>query len=120
MAVCKGIGAMSPTKPLKPCGAPGCAKLTDGAYCEEHTKAQQRLEDKRRGSSSERGYDVRWQRLRAWYLKQYPLCNRCEGVVPATVVHHIKPISEGGARLDVENLEALCATCHNKHHGFGK
>ena len=108
-----------PMRPRRACNAAGCPKLTSDRYCQEHKRQEQRRYDSRRGSSSERGYDTTWQRLRAAYLRSHPLCNRCPGVVPAIVVHHKQPISDGGERLDTENLEALCETCHNKHHGFG-
>lgn len=28
-------------------------------------------------------------------------------------VHHIRPISDGGAALDLDNLQTLCHACHN-------
>lgn len=31
---------MVPTKPKRPCSYPGCPKLTDGRFCEEHAKAE--------------------------------------------------------------------------------
>ena len=33
----KEVNSM-PKKPKKPCAYPGCPKLTDGLYCEEHKK----------------------------------------------------------------------------------
>ena len=39
------------------------------------------------------------------------LCQRCkaEGFTKAAqLVHHVKPVSEGGAKLDEKNLQALC------------
>lgn len=57
-----------------------------------------------------------WRRLRAAVLGASPLCVACESeglVVPATVVDHIRPINEGGAKLDPANLQTLCETCHN-------
>jgi 5-methylcytosine-specific restriction protein A len=53
------------------------------------------------------------------YLREHPLCEMCERkgwVVPATMVHHVKPIKQGGAVLDMENLMALCRRCHDKIH----
>jgi 5-methylcytosine-specific restriction protein A len=35
----------------------------------------------------------------------------------AEIADHIKPIKEGGARLDINNLQSLCRSCHNKKHG---
>jgi 5-methylcytosine-specific restriction endonuclease McrA len=33
-------------------------------------------------------------------------------IAPAVMVDHIQPLSAGGARLDVGNLQSLCARCH--------
>ena len=79
-----------PMKPKKPCRHPGCPKLTDGLYCEEH----EALHRGDRASSSKRGYNRQWQKARARYLKAHPLCVQClkEGhAVTATVVDHIRP-----------------------------
>lgn len=62
----------------------------------------------------------RWRRVRLSYLAAHPLCVECERqgrVTPATVVDHIKPINEGGARFDFENMQGLCARCHNRKSG---
>lgn len=79
-----------PMKPKKPCRHPGCPKLTDGLYCEEH----EALHRGDRASSSKRGYNRQWQKARARYLKAHPLCVQCmkerQGVT-ATVVDHVKP-----------------------------
>ena len=53
-----------------------------------------------------------WRTLRKFILQGEPLCRECG--VPASVVDHIRPISDGGARLDIENLQPMCARCHNK------
>ena len=53
-----------------------------------------------------------WRRLRAWTLAGEPMCRSCNKV--ATVVDHILPIRLGGERMDPENLQPLCASCHNK------
>ncbi len=49
-----------PMKPKKPCRHPGCPKLTDGLYCEEH----EALHRGDRASSSKRGYNRQWQKAR--------------------------------------------------------
>lgn len=70
-----------------------------------------------RGSSSKRGYDRTWQKLRAWFLASNPLCVHCQQAGILTVAHHvdhIQPITQGGARLDQANLQALCAGCHSR------
>ena len=66
-------------------------------------------------------YNTRdWLRLRDAKLDLNPLCEECakrELTVPAEIVHHIVPISEGGEPFpDVDGLESLCISCHSKHH----
>jgi 5-methylcytosine-specific restriction protein A len=54
------------------------------------------------------------------YLSANPLCQLCQqqGTIrPATVVHHIRELSQGGARLDPSNLMAVCADHHEQIHG---
>ena len=82
-----------PMKPKRPCRHPGCPKLTDGLYCEEH-KGMHRD----RAGSGERGYDRRWQKARARY-----------------VVDHIRP-HRGDPILfwDESNWQSLCKACHDK------
>lgn len=68
-----------------------------------------------RGTSSRRGYDADWQRLRLSVLNREPFCRRCElngRTTEATLVDHIVPIRFGGARLDEANLQPLCVPCH--------
>ena len=58
---------------------------------------------------------VRWQRLRRHYLNHYPLCEYCRQqgkTVPATVLDHIKPIRSGGEIWNTDNMQGLCARCH--------
>ena len=35
-----------PRKPKRPCSSPGCPRLTDGRYCEEHAKAEAKRYEK--------------------------------------------------------------------------
>ena len=79
-----------PRKPMKPCCHPGCPKLTEGRYCEEH----EALHRGERKSAAGRGYNSKWQRARKRFLKEHPLCCKCEEegkYVRATIVDHIKP-----------------------------
>ncbi len=58
-----------------------------------------------------------WRRLRTVKLEQQPMCEECERqgkITPAQLVDHILPINKGGASLDIENLQSLCNTCHNR------
>lgn len=98
----------------------------------EQKRAELRSDtDRRRGSSTARGYGADWQRLRALFLQQHPLCE-CEDcqagklrITPATVVDHIQPIEERPElRLDPANLRAMAKACHDRHtartRGFGR
>ena len=110
-----------PWKPKKPCAWPGCPELTDRRYCEKHSAMQPKREDKR-PSSNKRGYDSRWEKVRLMYLREHPLCELCEKegkLVPAVLVHHKKPIRQGGEVLDEANLMAVCRPCHDWLHRKG-
>ena len=74
-------------------------------------------DDSVRGTRSERGYDDSWLRLRAAYLAEHPLCERCEAegrAEPSVEVHHVRAFlgREDPLRLDGDNLQALCRPCH--------
>lgn len=58
-------------------------------------------------------YDGAWKRLRLAVLSDQPWCNVCQRI--ATCVDHIVPISERPElRLDRDNLQPLCDTCHRQ------
>jgi len=102
-------------KPKKPCSAAGCPALVPSgtAYCEKHkgVYAQSRgVYDRGRGSSTKRGYDARWQKVRKAYLSVYPNCSRCGR--RAEMVDHIQPIREGGSHYEWDNLQPMCCVCH--------
>jgi 5-methylcytosine-specific restriction protein A len=54
---------------------------------------------------------TRWRKLRAMFIKEFPLCVECGNV--GQVVDHILPIKDGGHALDWENLQTMCHRCHN-------
>lgn len=94
----------------KPCVTQGCPNLvTVGARCGPCIKKY------RAGFSvdNKRFYDSGlWQRTRRAVLVKSPLCCVC-GVI-ATEVDHIKPIAQGGSKLDLNNLQGLCKRCHSR------
>jgi 5-methylcytosine-specific restriction enzyme A len=59
----------------------------------------------------------RWQKVRAMKLSRDPLCERClplTRLTVATEVHHrIAVLAQPDLGLALENLESLCAACHN-------
>ena len=61
------------------------------------------------------GYDRRWRKLRRMVLADESLCRMCAEIgrtTLATVVDHIKPKRDGGTD-ERDNLQPLCAPCHN-------
>lgn len=105
-----------PYKPKKPCGHPGCPKLSEGRFCEAHAKQNaQEYERYRRDPATRKRYGRAWKRIRDRYVVGHPLCEQCEKagkITPTQEVHHILPLSEGGIH-DESNLMALCTACHS-------
>jgi 5-methylcytosine-specific restriction protein A len=104
-----------------PCRQPGCPQvLATPGYCDQHRGAQHRDYGRaRRGFDEELGFyrTAAWRSARAALLREEPLCRACRDrgrLVPATIVDHVRPIKDGGARFDAANLQPLCAPCHNR------
>ena len=110
-----------PRKPKRPCRMTGCPNLTDNksGYCEKHEKLMQRHYERfTRGYWQHERYGSAWRRIRDRHLAREPLCEMCRErgrFVAATLVHHIKPLGDGGTHDD-ENLMSLCVSCHEKIH----
>jgi len=106
-----------PKKPKRPCSHPGCPKLTDGRFCEEHAKQEARRYEKYdRDPAVRRRYGRAWARIRNRYAAAHPLCEECykRGILtPMEEVHHILPLSRGGTHAD-DNLMSLCKSCHSR------
>lgn len=85
--------------------------------CDVHERAERRANDAPRLSASTRGYDAKWRRYAASFLRRHPLCVRHEErgrVVAAKVVDHIVPHRGDPALFwDATNHQALCVRCHN-------
>lgn len=68
-----------------------------------------------RPSSTERGYDGKWNQLRALFLKRNKACVVC-GKEGADTVDHMMPIrTHPELRLDWKNLRAMHHACHSKY-----
>lgn len=119
LSFCHEGGAVVPRKPKRPCSFPGCPNLTDGRFCEEHQKQEnKRYEKYDRDPAVRRRYGRAWKRIRDSYVAQHPFCEQCydKGVLVETEeVHHKKPLSQGGTH-DRSNLIALCKECHARIH----
>lgn len=81
----------------------------------KNTKRQ----DYRKGSR-QRGYDSRWEKLRAAHIAEHPICEDCweqDGVVNAESIEvdHVVPIEVAPERrLDPENLRTRCKAHHQR------
>lgn len=101
------------------CSRAGCAGIVRDGVCSVcgPRRVQRNAEyDARRGTAAQRGYGGRWQRAREIYLRAHPLCVACavEGrATPATDVHHLRPLRDGGTDAP-DNLQALCHACHSR------
>ena len=109
-----------PYKPKKPCAYPGCPKLTDGRCCEEHQRLRDQDYEKyqRNPAHKDRYHSRSWRAIRKMQLSRQPLCEICmkDGrYTAASLVHHIRPLEEGGTN-DPDNLMSLCAACHSRLH----
>jgi 5-methylcytosine-specific restriction protein A len=118
-----------PSRARRPCNYPSCNELVVSGYCEKHTKQRNKEADSRRGSATERGYNYRWSKSSKQFLKDNPLCVKCEEegtVEPSRVTDHIVP-HKGDYKLfwDKSNWHALCKKCHDRKTatedgGFGR
>lgn len=108
-----------PRKPKKPCAYPGCPKLTDGRFCDEHKKQESKNYERfKRDKYHDKRYGNDWRKLRDIYVKEHPFCEECYKngrLVPVEEVHHIIPLKEGG-KHSIDNLVSLCRSCHAKKH----
>jgi len=108
-----------PRKPPKPCGRTGCGELTYGTYCDKHQQEADRdYNHRQRDRTAQSFYEsTAWRRVRRIKLSDSPLCEECKRggtLVAATVVDHIMPIRQGGAKLEMDNLQSLCQSCHSR------
>ena len=101
-----------PYRAPRPCRERGCPNYgVRRGWCLVHAQQHEQEYDQHRGSSSARGYDEAWHKLRTEYLREHPNCVMCGEA--STDVHHILPRNKGGTD-DWSNLEALCHVCHSR------
>jgi len=108
-----------PRKPKRPCSYPGCPKLVDGQYCEEHKKLTDAQYNKYgRDDFTKSFYKTKeWLFVRKRQLTEHPFCEEClkQGKrTRATMVDHIQPIKQGGQPFAPSNLQSLCWSCHSR------
>lgn len=92
-------------------------------------KQHQFYDKYKRNKEAKRFYNgTPWKmRRKLTLIRDKYLCQKCfrKGIItPANTVHHIKSLEEfPELALDLENLETICPSCHNKEHpekGYGK
>jgi len=125
-----------PLKPSRPCRHPNCPGITreSNGYCSKHQDYALQLQqekvkayDFKRGSSSSRGYDSRWRKLRIKVKdrdKWLCVCSRCKAmgrVTPLTKsdpVHHVLSVeTHPQLRLRKDNCESQSFHCHEVEEG---
>lgn len=106
-----------PRKPKRPCAYQGCPKLTEGRFCDEHKRLEDKMYDRyKRPVEHRERYGYAWRKIRKAFLLKQPFCEMCakeKRMTLATEVHHILPLAHGG-KNDNENLMALCKSCHSR------
>lgn len=78
-------------------------------------RAAIRDSDRRRGSSTDRGYGTAWRNYAHAFLMEHPVC-ACGCNRPATHVDHIVPVDGADDSLfwNSENHQGLTHACHNR------
>lgn len=115
------------TRALHFCRHAGCTVLTAERFCDKHSvesealrKEQIRVQDERRGSSRQRGYDTRWSKYSHWYLSapEHQLCalrldDSCAMI--AQCVDHIDPPDgpKDPRFWDTNNHQPACIHCNS-------
>lgn len=95
--------------PTRLCLEPGCPNVaTWRGRCPLHARERNR---ETRSQNASLYNSKRWKLTRRRKLTDTPLCERCGRV--AAHVHHRIDLQQGGDPWNQQNLEALCASCHN-------
>ena len=115
-----------PNKMLKQCRVPRCPGLTREKYCDKHAHLEAKLkaEANKHYDKVFRDQDAKafyhspqWKKVRAIKMNRNPFCEICSAnnrYARAEIVDHIVEIRDGGAALNIDNLQSLCRTCHNQ------
>ncbi|MDT3395447.1 HNH endonuclease signature motif containing protein [Streptomyces sp. B1866] len=110
---------MPARRALQVCPTPGCPNLTKAGRCPTCQAAATHA----RGSARAKGYDGRWERTRAAYLREHPYCE-CDDCTTlpellrprATEVNHRDGLGPHGPRgHDWANLQAMTKAHHSRH-----
>lgn len=103
----------------RPCRYHGCNQLINDrlGYCEKHKKQIHINYRKSRTDTEEQKFygSKAWREASLQHRKEHPICEEC-GKLPSVLVHHKKPIKEGGTSMDKRNFQAVCRGCQAKAH----
>ena len=105
---------MSPSRPLRPCAAPGCPSLVQTGRCPAHggTGQPERSWARPSAYAGQRTRGSVWMAIRATVMREEPCCYKCGGLgQPSDMVDHLVPLSQGGTD-DRHNLARCCRRCH--------
>lgn len=98
-----------------------CIMPTINTNSKKPSWVSERPSQERRKEDDQKFYNSRpWRRTSKRYRIQNPLCAECERnglVTSADCVDHIRPIQQGGAKWNWDNLQSLCHSCHAKKSG---
>ncbi|MBZ5203209.1 HNH endonuclease [Planomicrobium chinense] len=111
--------------PQRKCFHPSCRNFIafTRTYCEKH-------EPNKEYNQARRRYDntyIKFYKTRAWLklrrialMRDDFMCKTCErnGIIKeAQLVHHLIEVkTDWDKRLELENLESICESCHQKIH----
>ncbi|WP_376716159.1 HNH endonuclease [Vagococcus lutrae] len=106
------------SKPLKQCNHAGCRALIpyDTSYCDKHKKSRFETYNKHRWKTKKEY--LQFYNSKAWRqlshvvkVETFNICERCGA--EGTVSDHIIPTEvDWNKRLERENIQRLCDSCH--------
>ncbi len=105
-----------PSKPARICN---CGyRVPSGKQCRcqrEKAAARRSAHDATRPSSTERGYDADWRKVRKQFLAANPICCVPGCGARATEADHMQSVRERpDLRLQWTNMRAMCKTHHSR------
>lgn len=110
-----------PYKPKRACSQLGCPNLVTGkgSYCLIHAKQEEKRYEAARPSSSQRGYDAKWRKYQAAFLRNHPYCvnnlkdPNCQ-MIASCVDHKISVKGPNDPMFwEPSNHQPMCQRCHS-------
>ena len=72
---------------------------------------EDRLPGERTAYAIKTYHSAKWANTREKVLNRDPICKVCDAAL-SEQVDHITPLSQGGARYTLTNLQGICVRCH--------